>query len=636
MKAIGYRARWSILLAVIISAILLLFFLFNDPVTKWTETTLSTTSHPATISTITVFLLTFDVILPVPSSIVSIAASTILGLLWSTASIWLGLMLGCIFGYWLGARCTSQFLYKVLGQKEFLRAEQLSNRIGISLLVAMRAVPVLAETSVITAGIVRMPLIKFLLSTALANVGLALAYAYIGSQADMKNPLLLIIFGSILVATLSWAVERGIRQIKRKNPRLNLIRHKTSNKKKSINSSATLHANLTIDYSYDVFFTESVFSPENKTLLDALQAEESSRSTKAVVLIDSGLTEESPELEDHIRTYFNHHSGLIQLLALVEIAGGEVGKDAAAIEKIYQTLFHHQLDRHSYVIAIGGGAALDTIGFATASFHRGLRLIRLPTTVLAQNDAGIGVKNGINAFNSKNLIGSFSPPSCIINDLQFLETLSSRDKRSGIAEAVKVAAIRDRDFCTWLEENASRLARFEKPSMHYMIYRCAELHLQQICQGGDPFEKGQARPLDYGHWCAHKLEALTKYQLRHGEAVAIGMALDARYSFNTGLLSEYEFSRLISLLENLEFTLWHPALEWEQTNGSPLFMDGLDEFRQHLGGDLCITLLSSLGRGIEVSTMDNTLIIRARDWLKKRYSQKALSKNKPSTLVTYC
>src|SRR6185312_16684743 len=158
-----------------------------------------------------------------------------------------------------------------------------------------------------------------------------------------------------------------------------------------------------------------------------------------------------------------------------------------------------------------------------------------PTTVLAQNDAGIGVKNGINAFGAKNMLGTFAAPFAVINDGRFLATLGERDRIAGMAEAVKVALVRDAKFFAWLRAAAPRLAAFDRDAVAQSIRRCAELHLAHIATGGDPFELGNARPLDFGHWAAHKLEVMTDHALRHGEAVALGMALDARYSVEAGL-----------------------------------------------------------------------------------------------------
>jgi len=269
-------------------------------------------------------------------------------------------------------------------------------------------------------------------------------------------------------------------------------------------------------------------------------------------------------------------------------------------------------------VAIGGGAVLDAIGLVAATTHRGVRHVRVPTTVLAQNDSGIGVKNGVNLYGQKNFVGAFAPPYAVVNDIEFIESLEPRDRVAGMAEAVKVALIRDHQFFVWLERNADSLAVFERRAMAHMIRRCAELHMHQIAAGGDPFETGSARPLDYGHWAAHRLEGMTNHHLRHGEAVAIGIALDTRYSVLTGHLAEGADERICFLLEHLGFRLWHPALEQTDTAGVLGVLQGLRDFREHLGGELTITLLESIGNGVEVNDMDEGKIIESIAWLKSR------------------
>jgi 3-dehydroquinate synthase len=270
------------------------------------------------------------------------------------------------------------------------------------------------------------------------------------------------------------------------------------------------------------------------------------------------------------------------------------------------------------VVAVGGGAVLDAVGLVAATTHRGVRHIRVPTTVLAQNDSGVGVKNGVNLLGVKNFVGTFAPPFAVLNDQEFIDSLPDRDKIAGMAEAVKVALIRDAEFFTWLERHMDGLATFERSAMATMIRRTAELHMRQIGQGGDPFETGSARPLDYGHWSAHKLESLTRHHVRHGEAVAIGMALDARYSVLAGLLPPGEEERICALLEYVGFSLWHPALAKETPAGKWVILEGLDEFREHLGGELTITLLAGIGTGVEVHQMDTARVREAMEWLRGR------------------
>jgi 3-dehydroquinate synthase len=247
-----------------------------------------------------------------------------------------------------------------------------------------------------------------------------------------------------------------------------------------------------------------------------------------------------------------------------------------------------------------------------------VRHVRLPTTVLAQNDAGIGVKNGVNAFGRKNFLGTFAPPHAVVNDADFLRTLHPRDRVAGIAEAVKVALIRDAAFFEWLESHADSLRDFAPTATARMIRRCAELHLGQITRGGDAFETGNGRPLDYGHWSAHRLEALTSHELRHGEAVAIGLALDTRYSVQAGMLAAGVDERVHRTLKRLGFHLWHPAMESKGPDGRVLLLDGIEEFREHLGGELSVTMLTEVGRGADVHSLDRAEVLRAMAWLRRK------------------
>ncbi len=387
--------------------------------------------------------------------------------------------------------------------------------------------------------------------------------------------------------------------------------------------TAVFWQRFAVSFEYPVHFTERVFDPDNPVLAETVSRLEPARRHRCLMLVDDGLIAARPGLCDEIAAYAQAHGGTIDLVtAPVPVPGGEqIKSELYFVEQMQQILFDNHIDRHSYVIAVGGGAMLDAVGLVAATTHRGIRHIRIPTTVLAQNDSGVGVKNGVNLRGVKNFVGAFAPPFAVLNDIDFLRTLELRDKIAGMAEAVKVALIRDGAFFAWLERHADALATFERPAMAHMIRRCAELHMHQIAHGGDPFEMGSARPLDYGHWAAHKLESLTRHHLRHGEAVAIGMALDARYSVLAGHLAAGVEDRICFLLEHLGFRLWHPALGNQTAEGRPAVLAGLQDFREHLGGELTITLLSEIGVGVEVHEMDEALVLEAMRWLEDRETE---------------
>ena len=379
---------------------------------------------------------------------------------------------------------------------------------------------------------------------------------------------------------------------------------------------------FSVAYEYPVYFTEGVFRSDNPLLWQTMSRVEPTKRHRALVFVDDGLLVPRPTLLDEVTAYAAHNRTQIDLVAdPIVVPGGERIKDGLRhFETMQRNLLDHHIDRHSYVIAVGGGAVLDAVGLVAATTHRGVRHIRIPSTVLSQDDSGIGVKNGVNLYGQKNFVGTFAPPFAVLNDIELVEVLEARDKVAGMAEAVKVALIRDRAFFHWIEANAEAAACFDRAVLSHLIRRCAELHMHQIAHGGDPFESGNARPLDYGHWSAHKLEGLTNYDLRHGEAVAIGIALDTRYSVLAARLSEGEDERICRLLERLGFTLWHEKLEALSANGNYVILEGLRDFREHLGGELSVTLLTEIGVGVEVHEMQEDLVLQAISWLRDRQS----------------
>ena len=345
------------------------------------------------------------------------------------------------------------------------------------------------------------------------------------------------------------------------------------------------------------------------------------RRPKVLLVVDDGVVRSQKGLSGEIEQWFRTHADAVELVAPpVRVEGGERVKNAYFhVSEIQEKIDRHHIDRHSYVLALGGGALLDMVGLAAATAHRGVRHVRLPTTTLAQADSGVGVKNGINAFGKKNFIGTFAPPFAVINDFAFLRSLPERDRRAGLSEAVKVACIRDRAFFGEMEREAEALAHFEDAAMQRVIRRSAELHIDHIASGGDPFEFGSARPLDFGHWSAHKLEPLSEFRIRHGEAVAMGMALDVLYSRDMGMLDGESAERILSLLERLGFELYANEMHYADSNHRLVVLSGIEEFREHLGGRLTVTLLKAIGTGVEVHTMNPNRIAAALEALRERH-----------------
>jgi 3-dehydroquinate synthase len=376
---------------------------------------------------------------------------------------------------------------------------------------------------------------------------------------------------------------------------------------------------FTVEHEYPVVFVRGAFRDGARELAWALTRGATRQRQPVFVVLDGGLVAARPSLVGELAAAFERHADVLEARGTpFVLPGGEAAKnDPSLVAALLARFAEARLDRHATVLAVGGGAVLDAAGYAAATAHRGIRLWRMPSTVLSQCDGGVGVKTGVNAFGAKNFLGTFTPPQGVLVDFELLSTLPLREARAGMAEVVKVALIREPGSFEWLEANADALGRADPTQMEELVRRGARLHLEHIARGGDPFETGSARPLDYGHWAAHKLEMTSGHELRHGEAVAIGMLLDARYAERRGLLSTVDLERLATLLGRLGLPCSHPAL-FRRTGGRLDLLAGLEDFREHLGGALSVTLLRGIGVAEEAHEIDEATVESAVAWLGER------------------
>ena len=370
-----------------------------------------------------------------------------------------------------------------------------------------------------------------------------------------------------------------------------------------------------VPYGYDVVFTRDIFDVESEVLAERLEGD----PAKVLFFVDDGLVEHRPDLPGAIKAWCEARPA-VKLLAPVQLVpGGErIKNDMRIVDRVGRLASETGLCRHSYAVIVGGGAVLDAVGFAAALVHRGVRQIRVPTTVLSQDDSGVGVKNGINRFGQKNFYGTFAPPHAVINDATFLTTLEERDWTSGLSEAFKVAIIKDREFLEHLAESADLLAARDLDAMEEAVQRAAILHLEHIGEGGDPFEMGSARPLDFGHWAAHRLESMTGNVMRHGEAVAIGIAIDMHVAVALGLLDAADWIFVCGAMERCGLVLWHDALSKRDRRGDLEVLTGLSQFREHLGGELTLAMPNGLGQKTDIHELSADLVESAVDALRIR------------------
>lgn len=375
---------------------------------------------------------------------------------------------------------------------------------------------------------------------------------------------------------------------------------------------------FSVSFAYDVVFTRDVFAEGNSSLATVLGTEEA----KLVAVLDSGLVAAWPGTPRAVERWCSRH-GRFQLACPPHIVeGGEKAKNSLEIlDEVGRLAADAHLSRSDYVLIIGGGAVLDAVGFAASTVHRGIRHVRIPTTAISQGDSGVGVKNSLNRFGHKNYYGAFVPPHAVVNDTNFLRTLSDRDWAGGIAESFKVAVIKDAAFLDSLLRSADLLHARNLDVMEEVVRRTAILHLDHIRTSGDPFERGSARPLDFGHWAAHRLESLSGHRLGHGQAVAIGMAIDLVAASRMGLIASDEVARILGGLERCGLPLWDPLLDERLPDGKPAILLGLAEFAEHLGGKLTLAMPRGVGRMTFVHDLPETLVKDALEHLRQRSAQ---------------
>lgn len=372
-----------------------------------------------------------------------------------------------------------------------------------------------------------------------------------------------------------------------------------------------LDSTFTVAYTHRLRCTNGLFRPGNALLAELTDKPDTGRA-RMVVLVDEGLAAAQPGFLEEITAWFDEHADQIALTGRPHLLpGGERAKqDQQTLKQALEIISEAHLCRRSYVVVIGGGALLDTVGLAASLAHRGVRLIRVATTTLSQADSAIGVKNSINAFDQKNYLGVYDVPWAVINDESMLADLSQGDWICGFSEAVKVALLKDPALFEAIERNAEAIRLRDEDAAIPIIRASAKLHFDHITQNGDPFERGEARPLDFGHWAAHKLEQMSHYAIRHGAAVAIGLALDVTYARLQGWLEETEQERILHCLDGIGFELAHPLL-----HDSDTLMRGLAEFQEHLGGMRSIPMIRTAGDAFEVHEIDEALMNRALEWL---------------------
>jgi 3-dehydroquinate synthase len=266
---------------------------------------------------------------------------------------------------------------------------------------------------------------------------------------------------------------------------------------------------------------------------------------------------------------------------------GEVNKTMSGLEKIFEKLVEYEADRSTFIVAIGGGIVCDTAGFAASVYMRGLRYGFVSTTLLSQVDASVGGKNGVNFRGYKNMIGVFNQPEFVICDISMLKTLDEHEYRSGFAEIIKAAAIKNESLFSFLEKNYLAALNRDQLILEKIIHDSVKIKADIVEQ--DEKEKGERKKLNFGHTFAHSIEHNTG--ILHGEAVSLGMALAADLSEELGLLAHDQRERLVNLLKNMKLPV-------EQNIDYPALLDAMKKDKKRKDDQIDMVFIDRIGNAV--------------------------------------
>ena len=285
---------------------------------------------------------------------------------------------------------------------------------------------------------------------------------------------------------------------------------------------------------------------------------------------------------------------------VIEIGVGEASKTLATVETVYEAFLRHEVDRSSLVVAIGGGLVCDLAGYAASTYLRGLRFCFVPTTLLAQVDASVGGKNGVNFKGYKNLVGTFTQPDFVLCDFALLKTLPEPELKNGFAEVIKTAAVGDVALFSFLETAYKEALSLERAAIERIVNDCLKVKSRIVSL--DEREKGERRKLNFGHTFGHALEKVNR--LRHGEAVGLGMIVAARLSARRGLLSKSDAARLETLLGMFDLPV-------RTTIDADQLLDALRQDKKRENEEILFVLLNGIGDArvmpVGIDELDRTL-----------------------------
>ncbi len=312
------------------------------------------------------------------------------------------------------------------------------------------------------------------------------------------------------------------------------------------------------------------------------------------------------------KLYKDKMSDFFKGSAIFYFRAGEKSKNYRTLHKIYDFLIDNSADRYTHLIALGGGVVGDVTAFAASSYMRGIPLIHMPTTLLADCDSSIGGKTAINYGHFKNIIGSFYQPKLVVTDINFLHTLKKREFLSAIAEIVKYGIIMDEELFDYMEKNVEQIKNRDKKCIYHIIEKSIENKVKVVEE--DEFESsGQRAMLNFGHTLAHAIESITDYKkYLHGEAVAIGSVFSAKLSYNLGLCSKSTYDRIEGIFSR--FSL--PTNIEDDFDSNDIYAI-MHKDKKNKDGILRFVLTKKIGSSIILGDLDNKEVIKTINEFKR-------------------
>lgn len=323
------------------------------------------------------------------------------------------------------------------------------------------------------------------------------------------------------------------------------------------------------------------------------------KSPKAIVVADAVVSKHYSETvsQSLSNTGFDYQ--------IVEVPSGEEYKSLTEFARLHNQLISHRMNRASTLLALGGGAVGDLAGFVAATYMRGIAWVQVPTTLLAQVDASVGGKTAVNHPKGKNLIGAFHQPKFVLIDVKTLETLPTREIRSGLVEIIKYGMIMDTPLFDQIEENLDAILDLDESILIDIIARSCKDKAYVVEK--DEKESGLREILNYGHTFGHALEALTDYDTyRHGEAVAIGMNCAARLAVNLGMLDSTDWERQRNLLQRAGL-----PVNFESGTDPGKFIEKMYLDKKAKSGNLRLILPTRIGEVVVRGDIDEAAISTA-------------------------